>query len=95
MKTDALFVNTSRAELVCEGALHNALKQGRPGFAALDVYEEEPLYNPQDPYLQMPNVLCTPHLGYAEKTSYSLYFRTAFNNIVRFFEGDTSHVINF
>jgi len=94
MKTDALFVNTSRAELVAEDALLSALKQGRPGFAALDVYEEEPVYNTQHPYLQMPNVLCTPHLGYVEKASYELYFRTAFDNIVRYFSGDTSHVIN-
>ncbi|MCX3308392.1 D-2-hydroxyacid dehydrogenase family protein [Pantoea vagans] len=94
MKTDALFVNTSRAELVYDGALHNALKQGRPGFAALDVYEEEPLYNTRHPYLQMPNVLCTPHLGYVEKASYALYFRTAFDNVVRYFSGDRSHVIN-
>jgi len=94
MKTDALFVNTSRAELVAEGALLNALKQGRPGFAALDVYEEEPLYNTQHPYLQMPNVLCTPHLGYVEEASYERYFKTAFDNVVRYFEGDSSHVIN-
>lgn len=95
MKTDALFVNTSRAELVHDGALHNALTQGRPGFAALDVYEEEPLYNTRHPYLQMPNVLCTRHLGYVEKASYALYFRTAFDNVVRYFSGDRSHVINF
>ncbi|AMG56409.1 D-2-hydroxyacid dehydrogenase family protein [Pantoea vagans] len=95
MKTDALFVNTSRAELVYDGALENALKQGRPGFAALDVYEEEPLYNTQHPYLQMPNVLCTPHLGYVEKASYALYFRTAFDNVVRYFNGERLHVINF
>lgn len=94
MKTDALFVNTSRAELVYDGALQSALKQGRPGFAALDVYEEEPLYNTRHPYLQMPNVLCTPHLGYVEKASYALYFRTAFDNVVRYFSGDRSHVIN-
>ncbi|WP_315315746.1 D-2-hydroxyacid dehydrogenase family protein [Pantoea vagans] len=94
MKTDALFVNTSRAELVDDGALHNALIQGRPGFAALDVYEEEPIYNTRHPYLQMPNVLCTPHLGYVEKASYALYFRTAFDNVVRYFSGDRSHVIN-
>lgn len=94
MKTDALFVNTSRAELVYDGALQNALTQGRPGFAALDVYEEEPLYNTRHPYLQMPNVLCTPHLGYVEKASYALYFRTAFDNVVRYFSGDRSHVIN-
>ncbi|KAA5931629.1 D-2-hydroxyacid dehydrogenase family protein [Pantoea sp. Bo_2] len=95
MKTDALFVNTSRAELVYDGALQNALKQGRPGFAALDVYEDEPIYNSRHPYLQMPNVLCTPHLGYVEKDSYALYFRTAFDNVVRYFSGDRSHVINF
>jgi len=94
MKTDALFVNTSRAELVYDDALQNALKQGRPGFAALDVYEEEPIYNTRHPYLQMPNVLCTPHLGYVEKASYALYFRTAFDNVVRYFSGDRSHVIN-
>ncbi|MEN4793355.1 D-2-hydroxyacid dehydrogenase family protein [Pantoea agglomerans] len=94
MKTDALLVNTSRAELVAEGALLSALKQGRPGFAALDVYEDEPIYNTQNPYLEMPNVLCTPHLGYVEKASYALYFRTAFDNVVRYFSGDASHVIN-
>ncbi|GME41926.1 MULTISPECIES: D-2-hydroxyacid dehydrogenase family protein [unclassified Pantoea] len=95
MKTDALFVNTSRAELVYDGALQNALTQGHPGFAALDVYEDEPLYNTRHPYLQMPNVLCTPHLGYVENASYALYFRTAFDNVVRYFSGDRSHVINF
>lgn len=94
MKTDALFVNTSRAELVCEGALYKALRQGRPGYAALDVYEQEPLYDANHPYLQMPNVLCTPHLGYVETASYDLYFKTAFDNVVRFFAGDTSQVIN-
>ncbi|KTS25332.1 D-2-hydroxyacid dehydrogenase family protein [Pantoea sp. CS_6] len=94
MKPDALFVNTSRAELVAEGALLSALRQGRPGFAALDVFEAEPLYDPAHPVLSMPNVLCTPHIGYVEKDSYTLYFRTAFDNVVRFFQGDTSHVIN-
>ncbi|SFT65617.1 D-3-phosphoglycerate dehydrogenase [Kosakonia arachidis] len=94
MRTDALFVNTSRAELVAEGALYHALRQGRPGYAALDVYEQEPVYNTHNPYLAMPNVLCTPHLGYVETASYDLYFKTAFDNVVRFFAGDTSHVIN-
>lgn len=94
MKTDALFVNTSRAELVREGALYDALIQGRPGFAALDVYEHEPIYDPNNPFLKLPNVLCTPHLGYVEKESYALYFRAAFDNVVRFFDGDTTHVIN-
>ncbi|KIS45224.1 D-2-hydroxyacid dehydrogenase family protein [Kosakonia radicincitans] len=94
MKTDALFVNTSRAELVAEGALYHALRQGRPGYAALDVYEQEPVYDTHNPYLEMPNVLCTPHLGYVETSSYELYFKTAFDNVVRFFAGDTSQVIN-
>lgn len=94
MKTDALFVNTSRAELVAEGALYHALRQGRPGYAALDVYEQEPIYDAHNPYLEMPNVLCTPHLGYVETASYELYFKTAFDNVVRFFAGDTSQVIN-
>lgn len=94
MKEDALFVNTSRAELVSDGALYEALRQGRPGYAALDVYEQEPVYDTDNPFLHMPNVLCTPHLGYVEKAGYELYFKAAFENVVRFFEGDTTHVIN-
>lgn len=94
MKPDALFVNTSRAELVAADALLNALRQGRPGFAALDVFEAEPIYDPAHPLLSMPNVLCTPHIGYVEKDSYTLYFKTAFDNVVHFFDGDRSHVIN-
>ncbi len=94
MKPDALFVNTSRAELVAPGALLYALGQGRPGFAALDVYEQEPVYDPASPLLQMPNVLCTPHLGYVEQASYEAYFRVAFDNLTRFFAGDRSQVIN-
>lgn len=94
MKEDALFVNTSRAELVSDGALYEALRQGSPGYAALDVYDQEPIYDTDKLFLQMPNVLCTPHLGYVEKASYELYFKAAFDNVVRFFEGDTSHIIN-
>lgn len=94
MRPDALFVNTSRAELVVPGALLTALHKGRPGYAALDVYEDEPLYQTNNPLLSLPQVLCTPHLGYVEEGSYQLYFQTAFNNIQRFFNGDYSHVIN-
>lgn len=94
MKPDALFVNTSRAELVAADALLSALRQGRPGYAALDVFEAEPIYDPAHPLLSMPNVLCTPHIGYVEKDSYTLYFKTAFDNVVRFFDGDRSHVLN-
>lgn len=83
MKTDALFVNTSRAELLVPGALEAALDRGRPGFAALDVFENEPLA-PHAPLLSRENVLATPHLGYVEQDSYDLYFRAAFQNILDF-----------
>jgi D-3-phosphoglycerate dehydrogenase len=83
MKPDALLVNISRAELIAAGALAQALNQGRPGAAALDVFENEPL--PADsPLLQMENVLASPHLGYVEKNSYELYFRIAFQNVLDF-----------
>lgn len=94
MKPSALFVNTSRAELVEAGALLKALQQVRPGFAALDVYEQEPVYDPAHPLLQLPNVLCTPHLGYVERASYELYFQVAFDNVLSFFGGDRRHVLN-
>jgi D-3-phosphoglycerate dehydrogenase len=64
MKTTALLVNTSRAPLIEPGALVRALKAGRPGMAAVDVYEREPLLDPEDPLLNLPNVVCTPHIGY-------------------------------
>lgn len=93
MKPDALFVNTSRAELVAQGALEQALRQGRPASAALDVFTSEPL--PQDaPLLRIPTVLATPHLGYVEKDSYELYFRTAFENVVRFAAGEPANILN-
>jgi D-3-phosphoglycerate dehydrogenase len=93
MKPTALFVNTSRAELVEEGALEAALREGRPGGAALDVFENEPL--PADSVLlKMPQVLCTPHLGYVEKDSYELYFSHAFRNLVDFFEGRCRTILN-
>lgn len=81
MKPTALFVNASRAELVEAGALESALQAGRPGQAALDVFETEPL-NKESPLLRMDNVLATPHLGYVEKDGYELYFGAAFANLV-------------
>ena len=93
MKPSALFVNTSRAELVAEGALDAALPQGRPGYAALDVYTNEPLAA-DSPLLRMPTVLATPHLGYVEKDSYELYFEAAFRNIVNFAAGTPSAILN-
>lgn len=93
MKPTALLVNTSRAELVAEGALEAALREGRPGAAALDVFENEPL--PADSVLlKMPHVLATPHLGYVEKDSYELYFSHAFRNLVDFANGECRTVLN-
>lgn len=93
MKPSALFVNTSRAELVAPGALEAALHKGRPGSAAIDVFENEPLA-PDAPLLRIPTVLATPHLGYVEKDSYEMYFRAAFENIVNFANGNPSNILN-
>jgi D-3-phosphoglycerate dehydrogenase len=93
MKPDALFVNTSRAELVAEGALEAALRKGRPGQAALDVFTSEPL-PAASALLKIPTVLATPHLGYVEKDSYELYFRAAFENVVNFANGQPTNILN-
>ena len=93
MQPTALFVNTSRAELVATGALEQALTQGRPGYAALDVFESEPLA-PTSALLRIPTVLATPHLGYVEQDSYELYFRHAFQNIVDFEAGKFDAIHN-
>ncbi len=93
MKPSALFVNTSRAELVAPGALEAALRAGRPGKAALDVFETEPL-PPDSPLLKMENVLASPHLGYVEADSYEIYFRAAFQNIVDYAADTPKNVLN-
>jgi D-3-phosphoglycerate dehydrogenase / 2-oxoglutarate reductase len=92
MKPSALFVNTSRAGLVAPGALEAALRAGRPGMAALDVYEDEPALD--HPLLSLENVVCTPHLGYVEKDSYELYFSTAFDHVLAFASGNALTVAN-
>jgi D-3-phosphoglycerate dehydrogenase len=93
MKPSALFVNTSRAELVAPGALETALLAGQPGFAAIDVFETEPLAH-DSPLLRMDNVLATPHLGYVEKDGYELYFGAAFSNLIDFINGKPKNVLN-
>jgi D-3-phosphoglycerate dehydrogenase len=93
MRPDALFVNTSRAELVQTDALELALQKGRPGYAALDVFASEPLAA-DSPLLRIPTVLATPHLGYVEQDSYELYFRHAFQNVVDFANGQPANINN-
>jgi D-3-phosphoglycerate dehydrogenase len=87
MKPEAILVNTSRAELIAPGALAAALKAGRPGFAAVDVYEDEPVLGAAHPLLALENALCTPHLGYVERDSYALYFGQAFDNVLAWVAG--------
>jgi D-3-phosphoglycerate dehydrogenase len=84
MKLTALFVNVACAELVQPGALLEALKQGRPGYAAVDVYDQEPIMNGDHPFLKMPNMLCTPHLGWAEWDNFEPYFHERFEQINKF-----------
>jgi len=83
MKPNALLLNTSRAELIGAGALLEALRKGRPGYAAVDVFEQEPL-PAFDPLLQMVNVVATPHLGYVEQKGYELYFSAALSNVLAY-----------
>lgn len=92
MKPTALLVNTSRAGLIDPGVLEAALKAGRPGFAAVDVYESEPVTD--HPLLHMDNVICTPHLGYVEKDNYELFFNAAFDQLLAFAAGNPINVVN-
>jgi D-3-phosphoglycerate dehydrogenase len=94
MKPTALLVNTSRAELIEPGALVEALRRGRPGKAAIDVFEREPLTDPNDALVRLPNALCTPHLGYVERDNYEFAYGNAFDQIVAFAKGTPIHVRN-
>lgn len=94
MKPTALLVNTSRAELIQPGALAAALRAGRPGKAAVDVYEHEPLTDPNDPLLLAPNALCTPHLGFVERDNYEFAYGNAFDQILAFAAGTPINVHN-
>ena len=93
MKPTALFVNTSRADLVEDGALVSALNRGRPGLAAVDVFENEPILQGH-PLLRMENAVCTPHIGYVEQDSYEMYFRAAFENVLNFINKQPSNIVN-
>ena len=94
MKPTALIVNTSRAPLIEPGALVHALQAGRPGMAAVDVYEQEPLVDTRDPLLTMDNVVCTPHIGYVSRDEYEIQFADIFDQIVAYAAGKPIHVVN-
>ena len=93
MKPTALIVNTSRAELIEDNALVAALNRGRPGLAAVDVFESEPILQGH-PLLRLENAVCTPHIGYVEQDSYELYFGAAFRNVVNFINNEPSNLLN-
>jgi D-3-phosphoglycerate dehydrogenase len=94
MKPTALLVNTSRAPLITPGALVDALRKGRPGMAAVDVFEKEPLRDVNDPLLTMDNVVCTPHIGYVTRDEYELQFTDIFDQIADYAAGEPSNVVN-
>jgi D-3-phosphoglycerate dehydrogenase / 2-oxoglutarate reductase len=94
MSPSALLVNTSRAPLIEPGALVRALRSGRPGMAAVDVYEKEPLRDPNDSLLTLDNVVCTPHIGYVTRDEYELQFSDVFDQILAYGEGRPINVIN-
>ena len=93
MKPSALFINTSRAELIEHDALIAALNRGRPGMAAVDVFESEPILQGHA-LLRLENCICTPHIGYVEQDSYELYFGSAFDNVVNFIKGTPTNIVN-
>lgn len=93
MKPTALLVNTSRAELIEDGALVSALNRGRPGLAAVDVFESEPILQGH-PLLRIENAICTPHIGFVEQDSYETLFSAAFDNVVNFIAGNPTHIVN-
>ncbi len=94
MKPTALMVNTSRAPLIEPGALVNALRAGRPGMAAVDVYEDEPVRDTSHPLLNMPQVVCTPHIGYVSREEYEVQFTDIFDQIIAYAAGTPTNVVN-
>ena len=93
MKPTALLVNTARAELIEPDALISALNRGRPGMAAVDVFETEPVLQGQA-LLRLENCICTPHIGFVEQDNYEMYFSAAFDNILNFFNGTPTNIVN-
>lgn len=93
MKPSSMLVNTSRAELIEPDALLGALNRGRPGLAAIDVFESEPILQGHA-LLRLENCVCTPHIGYVEQDSYEMYFGSAFDNVVNFIRGRPTNIVN-
>jgi D-3-phosphoglycerate dehydrogenase / 2-oxoglutarate reductase len=94
MKENSVLINTARAELIEKNALLKCLAMGKPAFAGIDVYEKEPIYDPNFELLKLPNVVCTPHLGYVERNGYELYFGKAFENVMNYIEGKPTNIVN-
>ncbi|MEC7302789.1 MAG: NAD(P)-dependent oxidoreductase [Pseudomonadota bacterium] len=94
MKSDALLINTSRALLIEADALVAALKAGRPGVAAVDVSEEEPLCDPHHPLLSLPNAVFTPYIGYVTRDEYELQFSDIFDQIVCYAAGEPTNLVH-
>ena len=94
MKPSALLVNASRSGLIEKGALEEALRAGQPGKAAVDVYDQEPVLGANYALVKMPNVTCTPHLGYVTRESYEEYYAVVVDDILAFAAGKPSHILN-
>lgn len=94
MKATGLLVNTSRAALIEPGALVAALRAGRPGMAAVDVFEDEPVRDTSHPLLNMENVVCTPHIGYVTREEWEMQFSDVFDQINAFAAGSPTNVVN-
>ena len=94
MKPSALLVNTSRAQIIEAGAIAHALKQGRPGYAAVDVFENEPVVGAEHPLLHLPNAICTPHLGYVTRETICSHYEDAVDQILAYATGKPINVVN-
>lgn len=94
MKPTAILVNTSRAPLIEAGALEQGLRNGRPGMAAVDVYENEPVTDTNNPLLTFENVICTPHIGYVTRDEYQTQFTDIFDQIIAYAAGTPINVVN-
>lgn len=94
MKPTALLVNTSRSKLIADGALVHALEAGRPGLAAVDVYDDEPVLGASEPLVRLPNAICTPHLGFVTAETYEIHYGLVVEQILAYLAGEPIHVVN-